>query len=63
MGLAMYAAGLVAFPNQWSLLVAQVAGGCILYVGVCRAFRLTAFMDVWQAMSSRIPLAAAGSAR
>lgn len=63
MGSAVYAAGLLAFPNQWSLLLTQVVGGGILYVCLCRAFRLAAFLDVWQAMSSRMPLVAAGTAR
>jgi teichuronic acid exporter len=63
MGSAMYAIGLLTFPNQWSLLLVQFAGGSILYVCLCRAFRLAAFMEVWQAMSNRMPFVAAGTSR
>lgn len=63
MGSAVYAIGLLTFPNQWSLLLAQIAGGSILYVCLCRAFRLAAFMEVWQAMSNRMPFVAAGISR
>jgi len=47
---------LMAFPNPWSLLLVQIGTGFILYIFVCRAFRLKAFMEVWQAMWNRMPL-------
>jgi len=56
MGIAVYATGLMAFPNPWSLLLVQIGTGFILYIFVCRAFRLKAFMEVWQAMWNRMPL-------
>ena len=49
MGVAVYAAGLLPFPNHWSMLLGQVAVGIVTYVALCRAFRLTAFMGLWQA--------------
>lgn len=63
MGGAVFATGLLAFSNQWSLLLAQLAVGSIVYVCLCRAFRLTAFMEVWQMMSKKMPLLATGTVR
>ncbi len=56
MGIAVHALELLNFPNHWSLLVAQISVGIAAYAGLCRLFRLTAFMDVWQAMVDRMPL-------
>lgn len=50
MGNAVYAIGPLTFPNHWFLLLAQLVGSSSIYVCLCRAFRLTAFMEVWQAM-------------
>jgi O-antigen/teichoic acid export membrane protein len=50
MGIAVYAAELLHFSSHWSLLLVQITTGAIVYVGLCRAFRLKAFMDAWQAM-------------
>jgi O-antigen/teichoic acid export membrane protein len=63
MGTAVYATELVHFPNHWSLLVVQITTGILVYVGLCRAFRLKAFMNIWQAMWDRMPLVRAGTAR
>jgi O-antigen/teichoic acid export membrane protein len=54
MGMAVYAAKLLHFSNQWSLLVVQIATGITVYAGLCRAFRLKAFMDTWHAMRDKI---------
>lgn len=62
MGTAVYAAGLLPFSNQWSLLLVQIIMGGLLYVCLCRVFRLKAFMEIWQAMWDRMPLARAGTA-
>ncbi len=63
MGIAVHAVELLSFPNHWSLLVTQISAGIVVYAGLCRVFRLTAFMDVWQAMVDRMPLVRAGTAR
>jgi O-antigen/teichoic acid export membrane protein len=62
MGIATYAAGLLHFPNHWSLLLAQITTGFFVYAGLCRAFRLKAFMEIWEEMWNRMPLVKAGSA-
>ena len=48
MGLVIYMAGLLPFPNYWSMLLVQIAIGIVVYVGLCRLFRLKAFMEIWQ---------------
>ncbi len=63
MGVAVYVAGLLQFSNLWALLLAQIAIGIVVYAGYCRAFRLKAFMDLWQAMWNRMPLVRAGTTR
>jgi teichuronic acid exporter len=63
MGGAIFAAGFLQFPNRWSMLVVQIASGCVLYVALCRALRLRAFMEIWQALWERMPLVSAGTAR
>jgi len=54
MGMAMCAAGLLPFPSHWSMLLVQVVVGIVIYVCLCRVFRLKTFMDIWQAMWNRI---------
>jgi O-antigen/teichoic acid export membrane protein len=48
MGVAVYAAGLLPFPNHWSMLLVQIITGIVIYVCLCRLFRLMAFMEIWQ---------------
>lgn len=48
MGIALHVTGIIQFPNHWSMLLAQVAVGIGIYVFLCRLFRLTAFMEIWQ---------------
>ncbi len=48
MGIAVYAAGSLPFSTYRSMLLAQTAIGIVTYCGLCRLFRLMAFMDVWQ---------------
>ncbi len=48
MGTAVYASGLLHFPNTWSLLLVQITVGIVIYVFLCWLFRLTAFMEIWQ---------------
>ena len=54
MGIAVYAAGLLPFPNHWSMLLGQIITWSFIYVYLCRVFRLKAFMEIWQAMWNRI---------
>ncbi len=62
MGSGVYAAGLLQFPGNWFMLLVQIITGIIVYVSLCRAFRLKAFMEIWQAMWNRMPLVKAGTA-
>lgn len=48
MGIAVYAAGLLPFPNHWSILLLQMPLGIVIYVCLCRLFRLPAFVEIWQ---------------
>jgi branched-subunit amino acid transport protein AzlD len=63
MGIVAYAAGLLQFPSPWALLLVQIITGTIIYVCLCRVFRLKAFMEMWNAMWNRMPLVRAGSIR
>lgn len=56
MSIAIYAVGLLPFPNHWSMLLIQIATGIIMYVCPCRLLRLTAFMELWQMARNRLPL-------
>jgi teichuronic acid exporter len=54
MGLAVFAAGLLPFPNYWYMLFVQMSTGITIYVCLCRVFRLPAFMEVWQAACKKM---------
>jgi uncharacterized membrane protein (DUF4010 family) len=56
MGMVVYAAGLLPFPNHWSMLLVQVVIGIVTYVSLCRLFRLTAFMEILQVGRGKMPL-------
>jgi O-antigen/teichoic acid export membrane protein len=56
MGLAVYAVGLLPFPNHWLMLLVQITAGIVTYVGLCRVFRLSAFMELWQTGWNKMPL-------
>lgn len=47
MGLGVYIVGLPPYPNQLILLLVQIFTGAIIYVILCRVFRLTIFMEIW----------------
>ena len=46
MGGAVYALSLVEFPNVGLQLLTQAFVGAIVYIGICRAIRLTCFMEM-----------------
>jgi teichuronic acid exporter len=54
MGIVVYAAGLLPFSHHWSMLLVQITTGIVIYVFLCRLFRLTAFMEIWQAGWNKI---------
>jgi len=62
MGMAVYAAGLLPFPNHWSILLLQMPLGIVIYVCLCWLFRLTAFMEMWQGGWNKMPFFRAGTA-
>lgn len=47
MGVSVHAIGFLPFPNNWYLLITQIISGGLIYVSLCRLFRLDAFMEVW----------------
>lgn len=48
MGITVHTAQLLPFPNHWSLLLAQTIIGIAVYICLCRLFRLSAFLELWQ---------------
>jgi O-antigen/teichoic acid export membrane protein len=62
MGMAIYISGLLPFPNYWSMLIVQIAIGIIVYISLCRLFRLTAFMDIWRWCWDKLLLSKTGMA-
>jgi hypothetical protein len=54
MGLVVYVVGRVPLPNVWSLLLTQISTGFVVYIGLCRLFRLPAFLELWQAGWKRV---------
>lgn len=59
----VYVAGLLPFPNYWLMLLVQIFIGTVMYVCLCRLFRLTAFMDIWQAGWDKMSFLRAGTTR
>lgn len=55
MGMAIYPLGLLPFPNHWFMLLAQITTGIVIYVCLCRLFRMTAFIEMWQTAWNRMP--------
>ncbi len=62
MGSAVYATGLLPFPNHWSMLLVQITTGIVIYVCLCRMFRLMAFMEIWQGGWNKMPFLRPGTA-
>ncbi len=54
MGTAVYAVGLLPFLHHGSMLAAELIIGSLVYVVLCRVFRLAAFMEIWEAGCSKI---------
>jgi teichuronic acid exporter len=54
MGVAVYATGLLQFAHHWSLLLVQITAGMVVYVLLCRVFRLQVFMELWDAGWNKI---------
>jgi len=54
MGFAVYGIGFFPFANDWSLLLVQIPLGGVVYFGLCRIFKLAAFMEVWQEIRTKI---------
>lgn len=63
MGIAVCATTLFAFPNDWSMLLVRLSVGIVIYVCVCRLFRLAAFMETWQAGWNKVLFIMAKPAR
>lgn len=53
MGAAMFAIGLLPFPNAMSALITQMVVGGVIYLALCRLFRLAAFMSLLQMVQKR----------
>ena len=61
MGLGVYAVGLIPFPNNVSLLFAQIFSGAAIYICLCRLLRLAVFMEIWRYGLKRLLLKDNGS--
>jgi teichuronic acid exporter len=60
MGVVVYTVGLLPFPSHWTMLMAQVGIGFATYACLCRAFRMEAFMEIWQAGWDKMLLSRTG---
>jgi O-antigen/teichoic acid export membrane protein len=60
MGMVVYVIGLLPFPNHLSMLLVQITIGVVIYVCLCRLFRLTAFVEFWQTGRSKMSFLKAG---
>ena len=56
MGVAVFSAGLLPFPNHWSMVLVQITTGTVIYVCLCWLFRLTAFTEIWKAGWNKMPI-------
>jgi teichuronic acid exporter len=56
MGITVFVSGLIPYPNDWSMLLMQIMIGLVIYISLCRVFRLQAFMEVWHGGWSRMQL-------
>jgi hypothetical protein len=54
MGVAVYAAGVLQFAHHWTMLLVQITTGMVVYLLLCRVFRLQAFMEIWEAGWNKI---------
>lgn len=54
MGILVYLVGFFPFKKQIGLLLAQMSVGVFIYTFLCRMFRLTSFMEIWQAGWNKI---------
>jgi O-antigen/teichoic acid export membrane protein len=61
MGAAVYGAKLLLFSSDWSILLVQITTGTVIYVCLCRLFRLTIFMEIWKAGYSKMGFLRTGS--
>ena len=61
MGIVVYMVSLLPFPNNLSLLLVQICTGTVIYIGLCRLFRLAAFMELWQVGWNKMQLLKSGN--
>jgi teichuronic acid exporter len=61
MGFSVSAIGLIPFSSNWLILLVQITGGIVIYVSLCRVFRLADFMKIWQAFWNRTPFLGTGA--
>jgi O-antigen/teichoic acid export membrane protein len=55
MGVSVYVVGLLPFFSLTSILAAQIITGMVTYFGLCRIFRLAAFMELVQMIRNEVP--------
>jgi teichuronic acid exporter len=56
MGLAIYVLDYLPFSNSWLMLVSKIVTGLIVYIFLCRFFRLAAFMKLWEMGFDKVTL-------
>lgn len=52
MGGSIYSLALLPFPGYISLLLAQITFGIIIYIVLCRLFKLVAFIETWETIKT-----------
>jgi teichuronic acid exporter len=57
MGASVCLVQCIPFPNHWTLLFVETAVGALVYVVLCRGFRLQAFLELWEICRSVLPSA------
>ncbi|MGD0234771.1 MAG: MOP flippase family protein [Syntrophorhabdales bacterium] len=55
MGIMVYAVGSLPLVSHWLMLLAQITLGIVVYLCLCRLFRLAAFMEIWQTGWTKMP--------
>jgi teichuronic acid exporter len=54
MGVVVFLIGKLPFTNLWLIIIVQIIIGTGLYIGLSRAFKLPAFMDIWRTVRSKL---------
>ncbi len=62
MGMVVYAVGLLPLVSHWLCFSHRLLTGIVVYLCLCRLFRLAAFMEIWQTGWTKMPFFKVGTA-